>query len=264
MGILSRSRIASLVTEDIEGFRNSLEGGQEVTNILISPFQHRNLGPTSYELTIGNKYASLKGKITLKTLSEGEVLRIKPGESVTLVSREYIGLPVNISATVFGKVSWLEKGLSQISTYIHPGFYGHLIETITNMTDKTVELSFGSPFCQMVFMEVPDATKEERYMGDRRGQTAEDLKRLTGEHNPNFLHESLVVTGVIQKRGDWYIGYVEEIAGVNTQGVTIDEVRENLKEALELVIEANREISAASQKDAEVSEIQREPIAVQT
>lgn len=50
-------------------------------------------------------------------------------------------------------------------------------------------------------------------------------------------------TGVIEKRGNWYIGYVEELPGVNTQGRTLKEVRENLKEATRLIIEANRELA---------------------
>jgi len=49
-------------------------------------------------------------------------------------------------------------------------------------------------------------------------------------------------TGVIEKRGDWYVGYVEELPGVNTQGRTLKEVRENLKEATRLIIESNREL----------------------
>lgn len=49
-------------------------------------------------------------------------------------------------------------------------------------------------------------------------------------------------TAVIEKRGKWYVGYVEEIPGVNTRGRTLKEVRENLKEALLLIIETNREI----------------------
>lgn len=51
-------------------------------------------------------------------------------------------------------------------------------------------------------------------------------------------------TSVIEKRGNWYIGYVEELQGVNTQGKTLKEVRENLKEALCLIIETNRELAA--------------------
>ncbi len=38
-----------------------------------------------------------------------------------------------------------------------------------------------------------------------------------------------------------YIGYVAELPGANTQGETIDEVRENLIEAAQLILEANRE-----------------------
>ncbi len=50
-------------------------------------------------------------------------------------------------------------------------------------------------------------------------------------------------TAVIEKRGPWYIAYVEEIPGVNTQGRTLPEVRANLQEALRLVIQANRTLS---------------------
>lgn len=41
---------------------------------------------------------------------------------------------------------------------------------------------------------------------------------------------------------DW-IGFVEELPGANTQGDSLDEVRENLKEAVQLIIEANRTTS---------------------
>lgn len=47
-------------------------------------------------------------------------------------------------------------------------------------------------------------------------------------------------TAVYLKRGKWYIGYVEEIPGVNTQGGTLAETKRNLKEALVMVLEANR------------------------
>lgn len=51
-------------------------------------------------------------------------------------------------------------------------------------------------------------------------------------------------TGVIQKRGRWYVAYVEEVPGVNTQGRTLAEARRNLREALRLVLEANRQLAA--------------------
>jgi predicted RNase H-like HicB family nuclease len=38
------------------------------------------------------------------------------------------------------------------------------------------------------------------------------------------------ITRVIRKSGCWYVGYIKEIPGVNTQGRTLAETRENLKE----------------------------------
>jgi len=38
-----------------------------------------------------------------------------------------------------------------------------------------------------------------------------------------------------------YVGYVAELPGANTQGETLEEVRKNLNEAIELILRANRE-----------------------
>ncbi len=51
-------------------------------------------------------------------------------------------------------------------------------------------------------------------------------------------------TAIFEQAGEWWIGYVEELPGANTQGRTLEETRENLKEAVQLVIEANRECVA--------------------
>jgi len=47
-------------------------------------------------------------------------------------------------------------------------------------------------------------------------------------------------TAVYKKSGKWYLGWIEEIPGVNTQGLTLKEAKGNLKEALLLVLETNR------------------------
>ena len=51
-------------------------------------------------------------------------------------------------------------------------------------------------------------------------------------------------TAVIEKKGRWYVATVEEIPGVNTQGRTLAEVRRNLREAVALIVEANRSLAA--------------------
>ena len=50
-------------------------------------------------------------------------------------------------------------------------------------------------------------------------------------------------TSVIEKRGKWYVAYVKEVPGANTQGRTLAEARENLKEALQLILEETRRLN---------------------
>jgi len=47
-------------------------------------------------------------------------------------------------------------------------------------------------------------------------------------------------TAIIQKHDEWWIGWIEELAGVNSQGRTRDELLDNLKDAMEEAIEMNR------------------------
>jgi predicted RNase H-like HicB family nuclease len=51
-------------------------------------------------------------------------------------------------------------------------------------------------------------------------------------------------TAVLKKKGRWYVGYIEEIPGVNTQGRTLQELRRNLREALYLILETNRKLNS--------------------
>ncbi|HEY7327002.1 MAG TPA: type II toxin-antitoxin system HicB family antitoxin [Gemmataceae bacterium] len=47
-------------------------------------------------------------------------------------------------------------------------------------------------------------------------------------------------TAVVQRDGEWWIGWVEEVPGVNSQGRTREELLENLRDALEEALEMNR------------------------
>jgi predicted RNase H-like HicB family nuclease len=47
-------------------------------------------------------------------------------------------------------------------------------------------------------------------------------------------------TAVIQQDGRWWVGWLEEIPGVNSQGETRDELMENLRSALVEALEMNR------------------------
>lgn len=65
------------------------------------------------------------------------------------------------------------------------------------------------------------------------------------------------LNAVFKKVPEGYIGYVEELPGANTQGATLEEARENLREAIQLVLEANR--SLAREAESGDADLIREP-----
>jgi len=65
-------------------------------------------------------------------------------------------------------------------------------------------------------------------------------------------------TAIYEKHGEWWAAYIEEYPGVNTQGATLEEARENLAEAFQMVVETNREMS----RRQEAADAVREPMAL--
>jgi predicted RNase H-like HicB family nuclease len=59
-------------------------------------------------------------------------------------------------------------------------------------------------------------------------------------------------TAVFLKVPEGYIGFVEELPGANTQGKTLREVRQNLRESVQLVLEANRRLAELEIADKKV------------
>jgi predicted RNase H-like HicB family nuclease len=48
-------------------------------------------------------------------------------------------------------------------------------------------------------------------------------------------------TAIIEKDDDWYIAYSPEIPGANGQGRTVEEAKQSLAEAINLILEDRRE-----------------------
>ena len=56
-----------------------------------------------------------------------------------------------------------------------------------------------------------------------------------------------------------FVAWVEELPGANTQGETLEEARANLREAVELILDVNRERSL---QDVDEAVLIREPLVV--
>lgn len=73
-----------------------------------------------------------------------------------------------------------------------------------------------------------------------------DEVKMARFHAIISLEADIKLTVVFEKVGEWWLGYVKEFPGANTQDETLDEARENLREAVQLVVETNRELLAES------------------
>jgi len=60
---------------------------------------------------------------------------------------------------------------------------------------------------------------------------------------------------VIERDEDWYIGYCPEIPGANGQGRTVEECRQNLAEAVVLILEDRREDALRGVPEGAIREV---------
>ncbi|MBS3028461.1 MAG: type II toxin-antitoxin system HicB family antitoxin [Dolichospermum sp. DET50] len=67
----------------------------------------------------------------------------------------------------------------------------------------------------------------------------------------------LKLTKIFKKVPEGYIGFVQELPGANTQAETLEEARENLEEAIELVLESHRLLA---EEQLQGQDVIREPI----
>ncbi len=67
-------------------------------------------------------------------------------------------------------------------------------------------------------------------------------------------------TGIFKRAGDWWIAWVEELPGANTQGTTLEDARKNLKGAMLLILEAHR---ALAEEEIAGEEVIKEELVVE-
>jgi len=70
---------------------------------------------------------------------------------------------------------------------------------------------------------------------------------------------SAVYEEVPESEGGGFVAYAEELPGAISEGNTLEEARENLRDAIEILLEANRELASKTHKGKKVA---REKITV--
>ncbi len=143
-------------TEQARAWWRKSEWEKIGNRILIDPFKTLAVGTCSYDLSIGEEYRSLRDPRTPKQLKEGEHIRIGPGESVLILTEEYICLPRNVLAMIVPRARWIFEGTSICATRVDPTWYGKLLVGFTNLAKNPVELYRQEAFCTCYFMETTE------------------------------------------------------------------------------------------------------------
>lgn len=119
----------------------------------ITPFSDECLQPSSYDLRSAEDIILKKGKLTL------------------VPTIEYVSLPADLCAVLWGRSSFGRKGVVLGAGYIDPGFRGNLTICMTNLGTEDIQITKGMRIVQMLIHTV-DGEVENTYNGnyqDSRG-----------------------------------------------------------------------------------------------
>jgi dCTP deaminase len=131
--------------------------------IKISPYNKNNLGPASYDLTLGDEFRTYPGSKEIAVseatdykkfskISKGSI-KLKHGDFVLAVTKERITLADDICGWLSGRSRFARLGLQIHSTaaFMQPGIDNHQVLEIYNLSKNTLELKPGTRICQIIF-----------------------------------------------------------------------------------------------------------------
>jgi len=139
-------------TEAKEWFKKR-EWKKVAERILIYPFDGDKLGPLSYDLSVGDEAYSIRRGIRIDVIKEKELV-IEPGETILVLTTEYVALPRTIFGMIDMRARVVFEGILAPSTKVDPTWYGKLIVGVTNHSKDSIRLRHGESFCALVLSEL--------------------------------------------------------------------------------------------------------------
>lgn len=122
-------------------------------NILIDPFRKDNLEIATYDLSVGHQYVSLRDPFNVKPVESNAYITVGPGETVLLLTEEYMCLPRNVMGVVVPRARRIFEGSSICATRVDPSWYGKLLIGFTNLNRFATRIKRGEAFCACYFIE---------------------------------------------------------------------------------------------------------------
>jgi dCTP deaminase len=150
----------------------------EKRKIEITPFKKENVGPTSIDLTLGNKFRvfkkvrkifHVKEDLTYENVTKvvnvknGDYLLLMPGELVHGITKEKIRLSGELSGWIEGRSRFARIGLMIHVTagLVQPCCDNKQVLEISNMSPMPIALYPGTKICQIIFEKIEGNAKYE-------------------------------------------------------------------------------------------------------
>lgn len=129
---------------------------------LIEPFDERQIVNCAYELTMGDQaFVTGVDRKTRQCLGEDEQVRIPPGQTAQLLTREIVRVPDDALGLISIKSKLKLRGLVNVSGFhVDPGYKGRLLFSVYNAGSHEILISVGKPtfllWCSSLDKETKD------------------------------------------------------------------------------------------------------------
>lgn len=146
----------------------------ENNELIIEPFNRKNLTPNGYDLSISEIYIK-KNNLHIKDC----IASIPPLTWFAISTKEFIEMGTNIASQLWIRSSYARRGILASFGKVDAGFHGTLTISCFNSGDQEIEIPIGDRFCQIVFERLsstPQALYDER-SGTYQNQRGITLKR---------------------------------------------------------------------------------------
>lgn len=114
----------------------------------------------SYTIRFGTKAEHRTrddGNLRLENLNaNSQPVRIEPGQTTLLYSIEHLRIPDDVLAFTVARGLLFVEGLAPENTYVDPGFRGVLYTTVTNISDRIIEIPVGCPVARLFFFHLAE------------------------------------------------------------------------------------------------------------
>lgn len=131
---------------------------------IIEPYDALNLTPFSYDLSIGDEIFSVQKPDRIRKRLP---YPMAPGETVILLTKEYVALPPCYSATIWPRFNLVREGIFQSMVKIDPTWYGHLGVAASNLSPRTVPLKEDMAFGTLVLYELSSDTNIDLWQPEK-------------------------------------------------------------------------------------------------